>query len=730
MTFAGASRAALMAGILSTPFAGTALAQEATSKDDTVFVLGRIENGISSPDGETVSASSITADEMRKYDKASLDEAVDILPGVNASNTGGSRNERLIFVRGFDRFQTTLSIDGVRVYLPADNRADFGRFLTADLAEVQVSKGYVSVLNGPGAIGGAVNLVTRKPSRALEAELTATATGDGDASYNGYTVSGLLGTRNDMFYAQVSGATSERDSWSLSDDFVPVVPALEDGGERGKSASSDWRVNVKAGFTPNATDEYAISYIKQSGEKNAPLHISDNASTRFWTWPYWDIENIYFLSRTQLAPGLQLRSRVYYNTLENLLSSFDNTNQNTQTLPRAFDSYYNDTAYGANLTLEAKLGDANTLTGALHYRKDEHNEQQDGFIRTPASGSPFVNAPYSEPWQNTEEETWSIAVEDKHNFSDTVQLVVGASYDMTHLLWARDVNVSAGGTSTAPAPVFTPVNYPLKDMNAFNSQAALLWDATETIRMHASISSRARFPNLFERFSSRFGSSIPNPGVKEESAVNTELGASIELPAGIHVEGSIFRSDIDDALVQVPVAFGGVFGTQNQTRNVASAIYTGFELAFSTDVNEVIDLGANVTVIDREFDKVSPVTLTSTTPPTTGADTTNPRFEPQGVPDIKLFAYLNWDILSNLTLTPSLEVASNRWTVTSSSAITPPRFYETGKYSLLNLALDWTVSDNISVLLAAKNLTDENYTLVDGFPEEGRNVSLSLKLKN
>ena len=38
---------------------------------------------------------------------------------------------------GFDRFQVPLSIDGIRVYLPADNRLDFARFLTPDVAQVQ-----------------------------------------------------------------------------------------------------------------------------------------------------------------------------------------------------------------------------------------------------------------------------------------------------------------------------------------------------------------------------------------------------------------------------------------------------------------------------------------------------------------------------------------------------------------------------------------------------------------
>jgi len=73
MTFAGVSRAALLAGILCALVARTAMAQETGSDRDTVFILGRINNGITSSDGETVNASSISAKEMQKYDRASVD---------------------------------------------------------------------------------------------------------------------------------------------------------------------------------------------------------------------------------------------------------------------------------------------------------------------------------------------------------------------------------------------------------------------------------------------------------------------------------------------------------------------------------------------------------------------------------------------------------------------------------------------------------------------------------
>jgi outer membrane receptor protein involved in Fe transport len=225
----GLSRAALAAGLLGS-LAAPAFAQTApASGPDTVFVLGRLNSTAYDSEGQAVAKAGVDAEEMRTFNTQTVDDAIDLIPGANSSNTGGSRNERLLFVRGFDRFQTTRSIDGVRVFLPADNRIDFGRFLTADLAEIQVAKGYVSVLDGPGGLGGSVNLVTRKPSRAFEAEVDATVTNSGnhDFDWTGNTLSALLGTKQDRFYAQVSGDVSRRGDDYLSEKFKPSVTSRQ-----------------------------------------------------------------------------------------------------------------------------------------------------------------------------------------------------------------------------------------------------------------------------------------------------------------------------------------------------------------------------------------------------------------------------------------------------------------------------------------------------------------------
>lgn len=735
MTFSGIGRSALIAGLAAVPLAAPAMAQQAKSdqKPDTVFVLGRIMANPTDSEGQHIGGSSIGAEEMRKLDARTVDQAIDLVPGATASNTGGSRNERLIFVRGFDRFQTTLSVDGVRVFLPADNRIDFGRFLTADIAEVQVAKGYTSVLDGPGGLGGEINLVTRKPSKPFEAELDATTEANSDGGWTGNTLSALLGTKQDKFYIQASGDYARRGNFDLSDDFQPVQPSLENGGEREHSGSNDWRVNIKAGFTTNDTDEYAISYVKQSGAKNAPYHISDTASTRYWSWPYWDMDSVYFISHTQLGDSLNLKTRVYRTTFQNLLSSFDNASQTTQTLPRAFNSYYDDSAWGAEASLGWTINPTNTLTGAIHFREDDHNERQYGFTRIPPSPAPAptINAPYLEPWQKDKEDTYSVALEDVQKLGEKVDLVVGASYDWTDLKVANDVNVSATGTTIANSVInFLPVNYPLKDMNALNGQAALVWRVDPNAKLHFSVSSRTRFPTIFERFSSRFGTAVPNASVKPERATNFEVGGDFDPIDSFHVEGAVYYSDIDDALVSVPVGLAAPFGTVNQTRNAGNGTYYGAELEATADVTSTLRFGGNVSWIHREYDQIPPLALGGATPPMTGADPTNAGFEPQGVPDFKAFLYADWQVAPFVTVTPSMEWDSSRWTVTSSSAISPPRFYRTGDVMLFNLAASFDVSKNVSLLVGGKNLTDENYTLVDGFPEEGRSYYVSLRLRN
>ena len=89
-------------------------------------------------------------------------EALQYLPGVTLDYKP-SRNQTGIMIRGFDTRQIGLYLDNIPIYVPYDGYADIGRFLTSNVAEIQVAKGYSSPLLGPNGLGGAVNIVTRQP---------------------------------------------------------------------------------------------------------------------------------------------------------------------------------------------------------------------------------------------------------------------------------------------------------------------------------------------------------------------------------------------------------------------------------------------------------------------------------------------------------------------------------------------------------------------------------------
>lgn len=665
--------------------------------DDTgAFELGKITiagTGRDGSSGQAVSQSVVTADEMRNGNRDTLDDALRTIPGVEVSNSGGSRNERLIFVRGFDRWQVPLYIDGVRIYLPADNRLDYGRFLTPDLSEIQIQKGYVPVLSGPGGMGGAINLVTKTPTKALEGEVQTGIELGNTGKMAAHKTYGSIGTRRDMFYLQASGSLRSSDGFFLSRKFDGNL--VENGGRRDFSDVKDWRGNLKVGITPNATDEYVVSYTKQAGEKGAPYAVNQaargltptavygigTAYQRDWTWPQWDIGTLSFNSHTEIGDASYIETKAFYNTFDNLLSAYDDSTFSTQRQTRSFDSYYDDYAYGFSAEASTELIERNSLKAAVHYRRDSHKEWQ--------QSRPDVSS-VVEPKQQQIEDTWSVALEDTFHATDTIDLVAGVSYDRNKLKKTEDY---------ASGAIFS---YPLGGSDALNWQTAAIWRPSNVSELHASVSSRTRFPNMFERFSTRFGTAVPNPDLKPERAINFEIGGATELTDELRVSGAVFYSDIKDAIQSI-----GIGKTLVQNQNIGDGRYYGFEAQAEWDVLDQLTLGGNYTYLKRDI-----------------TDPVRPNLRSVGVPAHLAYLYSTWRPLESLSVTGSLETSSSRWS--DNPAVTD--YIKTKGFVLANVNVEYRFSDQYSANFGVRNIFDRNYELVTGFPEAGRTFYLNSRI--
>lgn len=644
--------------------------------------MGRIVV-VGTPDGQpTVGGAVLTSERMWAFDRKSLDQAVNVVPGVVSTfDSNGRRNESDIFVRGFGRWQVPLMIDGVRIYLPADNRLDFSRFLTSDIAEVQIQKGYASVLAGPGAMGGAINLVTRTPVKPLEAQGSLWTGGRTDAE--GWNAYAALGTRQRRFYAYGSVNVAERDSWSLSGNYDPAANSLQPTGERLSSDTADSRYNIKAGFTPNDSDEYTFNFVKQLGEKGAPLNVYNNPpvpGNTFWRWPYWDVQNTAFLSKTQLGRSAYVKTKIYYNTFANGLDAFDDATYTTQSLPGRFHSPYDDHAYGGSVESGADLTPANGLKGALFYRTDVHREQQTSRPTHPTLSS-------IEPVQEQEQHTWSFALEDTVHVTPRVDLVGGISYDRHEVTKAEDFSAARG--------LF---EYPKGSTDAFNWQGAVIWRYAGNAQVHAGVSDRARFPILFELYSTRFGLATPNPDLGPERATNVEAGWKGRLESGFRLEATVFYSDVRDLVQTVVLA-----DNTTQTQNVGDGRFYGAEFAVDAPIAPVLAVGGNYTALSRTI-----------------RDALQPNLRPTGVPGHKAFLYAAWRPMESLTITPSLDVAGDRWSDLNTNPVAPFPYVRTGRYTMFDLSAQYSIGQQFDVVFGLKNLSDDNYELSWGFPQPGR----------
>ena len=142
--------------------AGAAMAEEPeeTRKMEPVVVTATKHETPAEQLGATVSV--ITGEELRTYNYDRVEEALRTVPGVEIQRSGTPGKATNVRIRGADPNQVQVLVDGLRVKSPTLGSADLSEISLDAIERIEIVRGPQSTLYGADAIGGVVNIITKK----------------------------------------------------------------------------------------------------------------------------------------------------------------------------------------------------------------------------------------------------------------------------------------------------------------------------------------------------------------------------------------------------------------------------------------------------------------------------------------------------------------------------------------------------------------------------------------
>ncbi|WP_212510930.1 TonB-dependent receptor plug domain-containing protein [Acinetobacter seifertii] len=255
-------------------------------------------------------------------------------PSIYVKQSGGLGQISEISLRGTKSVHTLVLKDGARLNSQNELGPLYPAFLdTTDVQQIEILKGPASVQYGSDAIGGVVQLISKKPEK-TGAELTGIY-GENN-TYKTIVNANLVSDQG--FYAQLGGQRLESDGTRI----------FESQPENEKAGYDQKGYHAKVGFfQENLIDAYAS--------------ISENKGTNIFS-------NDYITNTAQrLFENRVINTKVAYNILPYLIINAHYANvQDKQNVP-AYDSYYNTENNESDLNLKWKFTPhQNILVGATY----------------------------------------------------------------------------------------------------------------------------------------------------------------------------------------------------------------------------------------------------------------------------------------------------------------------------------------------------------------------------
>ncbi len=506
--------------------------------EDSIVVKGEVVS-------ETATVSQVTAKEIKARGVKNVAEALRLIPGSNIRT--GSKGEAYIRLRGLNQRNVAVLIDGIPVSSPYDGQIDLNTIPATSIERIEVVKGAGSVMYGADAMGGVINIITKKSNGAKAINLNAEF-GGGKTANLGVGLQGSVGKIRYLF----NGNYSNQDYFTLSDDYKPTKNQPDD--ERVNSDRKVFNGQLTLGWDMGETGRAAVTFRHVDQERGFPVNDYDK-KPRYWRFNDWQQGGVDFLYDVDSGIG-SFKVKAYYEYMNNVLDSYDDATFTTQDGKKSYTDTMKNSAVGADIFFKRHIGDKLFAKTALRFRYD-HNKSQDDV---------------GEEWSKYNQQILSVPIEFEYKLFKSLTVTAGSSIDFKFFK--------------------RPDNDERETISSFNPQAAILFSATEDLRFKAAISKKTRFPSMRELFSGTSG----NPDLEPMKANIYEAGVEFDATDDITLSATVFKNDVKNLISKK--------SKKDLYRNIDEAVFEGFECGFEWSLSNLFTLNSFYTYLDSE-DKTS-----------------------------------------------------------------------------------------------------------------------------